>query len=230
MPAKIQTGEFQMFNSIFAGTVTVTNVLIMLLAAAVLGMLNSLVFSFKTVQSKSLAVMLALLPMVSAVIIFTVNDNLGVGVAVAGAFTLVRFRSVAGNGREMLAIFASMAIGMLLGMGYIAFAALVLVAIAVLFYTVTALKFGERHAVRTLKIQVPEDLDFEGMFDDLFDSYTSLHQLEKVRTANMGTVYELTYMIVLNDPANSKQFIDDIRVRNGNLNVSISSYGEHDTI
>lgn len=219
-----------MFNSIFAGTVTVTNVLIMLLAAAVLGMLNSLVFSFRTVQSKSLAVMLALLPMVSAVIIFTVNDNLGVGVAVAGAFTLVRFRSVAGNGREMLAIFASMAIGMLLGMGYIAFAALVLVAIAVLFYTVTSLKFGERHAVRTLKIQVPEDLDFEGMFDDVFSRYTSLHQLEKVRTANMGTVYELTYSITLNDPAEIKQFIDDIRVRNGNLNVSIGSYGEHDSI
>ena len=219
-----------MFNSIFAGTVTVTNVLIMLLAAAVLGMLNSLVFSFRTVQSKSLAVMLALLPMVSAVIIFAVNDNLGVGVAVAGAFTLVRFRSVAGNGREMLAIFASMAIGMLLGMGYIAFAALVLVAIALLFYTVTALKFGERQAVRTLKIQVPEDLDFEGMFDDVFSRYTSLHQLEKVRTANMGTMYELTYSITLNDPAEIKQFIDDIRVRNGNLNVSIGSYGEHDSI
>ncbi len=230
MPVMMRIGELQMFNSIFAGTVTVTNVLIMLLAAAVLGMLNSLVFSFRTVQSKSLAVMLALLPMVSAVIIFAVNDNLGVGVAVAGAFTLVRFRSVAGNGREMLAIFASMAIGMLLGMGYIAFAALVLVAIALLFYTVTALKFGERHAVRTLKIQVPEDLDFEGMFDDVFSRYTSLHQLEKVRTANMGTVYELTYSITLNDPAEIKQFIDDIRVRNGNLNVSIGSYGEHDSI
>ena len=230
MPVMIRIGELQMFNSIFASTVTVTNVLIMLLAAAVLGMLNSLVFSFRTVQSKSLAVMLALLPMVSAVIIFAVNDNLGVGVAVAGAFTLVRFRSVAGNGREMLAIFASRAIGMLLGMGYIAFAALVLVAIALLFYTVTALKFGERQAVRTLKIQVPEDLDFEGMFDDVFSRYTSLHQLEKVRTANMGTVYELTYSITLNDPAEIKQFIDDIRVRNGNLNVSIGSYGEHDSI
>ena len=219
-----------MLNSIFSGTVTVTNVLIMLIAAAVLGMLNSLVFAFRTVQSKSFAVMLALLPLVSAVIIFTVNDNLGVGVAVAGAFTLVRFRSVAGNGREMLAIFASMAIGMLLGMGYVAFAAMVLVAIAFLFFTITAIGFGERHAVRTLKVRVPEDLDYEGMFDDLFDKYTSLHQLEKVRTANMGTVYELTYSIALKDLSETKQFIDDIRVRNGNLNVSIGSYGEHESI
>ena len=230
MPDQIQTGDRQMLNSIFSGTVTVANILIMLAAAAVFGMINSLVFSFRTVQSKSFAVMLALLPIVSAVIIFTVNDNLGVGVAVAGAFTLVRFRSVAGNGREMLAIFASMAIGMLLGMGYIAFAAIVLVAIAVLYFTITALGFGERNAARTLRIQVPEDLDFEGMFDDLFDRYTSMHQLEKVRTANMGTLYELTYTVALRDLSQTKQFMDEIRVRNGNLNVSIGSYGEHESI
>lgn len=219
-----------MLNSIFSGGVTVVSVLIMLAAAAVLGVINSIVFSFRTVQSKSFAVMLALLPMVSAVIIFSVNDNLGVGVAVAGAFTLVRFRSVAGNGREMLAIFASMAIGMLLGMGYIAFAAMVLVAIAVLFFTVTALGFGDRHAVRTLRIQIPEDLDYEGMFDDLFEKYTSMHQLEKVRTVNMGTLYELTYSVALRDLSEIKQFMDAIRVRNGNLNVIIGSYGEHESI
>ena len=152
-------GGIRMFNSIFAGGATVISILIMLAAAAALGILNSLVFSFRTIQSKSFAVMLALLPIVSAVIIFTVNDNLGVGVAVAGAFTLVRFRSVAGNGREMLAIFASMAIGMLLGMGYIAFAVLVFASVAVLFLIVTITGLGERHEVRTLKIRIPEDLD-----------------------------------------------------------------------
>ena len=219
-----------MLNSIFTGTVTLTNVLIMLAAAAALGILNSLVFSFRTAQSRSLAVMLALLPMVSAVIIFTVNDNLGVGVAVAGAFTLVRFRSVAGNGREMLAIFASMAIGMLLGMGYIAFAVLVFLAVAALFLAVTALGFGERNSVRTLKIQVPEDLDVDGMFDDILDKYTAMHKLEKVRTANMGTLYELTFSVTLKDLSVVRQLMDEIRVRNGNLNVSISSYGERDSI
>lgn len=219
-----------MFNSIFSGGVTVVSILIMLVSAAALGVLNSLVFSFRTVQSKSFAVMLTLLPMVSAVIIFTVNDNLGVGVAVAGAFTLVRFRSVAGNGREMLAIFASMAIGMLLGMGYIAFAVVMFFAVAALFLIVTATSFGERHEARTLKIRVPEDLDYDGLFDDILDKFTSMHQLEKVRTANMGTVYELTYSVTMKDLARSKQMIDEIRVRNGNLNVSIGSYGEHESI
>ena len=219
-----------MFNSIFAENVTVVSILIMLVSAATLGILNSLVFSFRTVQSKSFAVMLTLLPMVSAVIIFTVNDNLGVGVAVAGAFTLVRFRSVAGNGREMLAIFASMAIGMLLGMGYIAFAVLVFFAIAVMFLVITATGFGERHEVRTLRIRVPEDLDYDGLFDDILDRYTSMRQLEKVRTANMGTGYELTYSVAMKDLTRSKQMIDEIRVRNGNLNVSIGSYGEHESI
>ena len=219
-----------MFNSIFAGGATVISILIMLAAAAALGILNSLVFSFRTIQSKSFAVMLALLPIVSAVIIFTVNDNLGVGVAVAGAFTLVRFRSVAGNGREMLAIFASMAIGMLLGMGYIAFAVLVFASVAVLFLIVTITGLGERHKVRTLKIRIPEDLDYDGLFDDVFDRYTTMHQLEKVRTVNMGTMYELTYSVSFRDLSKSKQMIDEIRVRNGNLNVSIGSYGEHESI
>lgn len=206
------------------------SILIMLASAAALGILNSLVFSFRTIQSKSFAVMLALLPIVSAVIIFTVNDNLGVGVAVAGAFTLVRFRSVAGNGREMLAIFASMAIGMLLGMGYIAFAVLVFASVAVLFLIVTVTGLGERHEVRTLKIRIPEDLDYDGLFDDVFDRYTTMHQLEKVRTVNMGTMYELTYSVSFRDLSKSKQMIDEIRVRNGNLNVSIGSYGEHESI
>ncbi len=219
-----------MFNSIFAGGATVISILIMLASAAALGILNSLVFSFRTIQSKSFAVMLALLPIVSAVIIFTVNDNLGVGVAVAGAFTLVRFRSVAGNGREMLAIFASMAIGMLLGMGYIAFAVLVFASVAVLFLIVTVTGLGERHEVRTLKIRIPEDLDYDGLFDDVFDRYTTMHQLEKVRTVNMGTMYELTYSVSFRDLSKSKQMIDEIRVRNGNLNVSIGSYGEHESI
>ena len=223
-------GGIRMFNSIFAGGATVISILIMLAAAAALGILNSLVFSFRTIQSKSFAVMLALLPIVSAVIIFTVNDNLGVGVAVAGAFTLVRFRSVAGNGREMLAIFASMAIGMLLGMGYIAFAVLVFASVAVLFLIVTITGLGERHEVRTLKIRIPEDLDYDGLFDDVFDRYTTMHQLEKVRTVNMGTMYELTYSVSFRDLSKSKQMIDEIRVRNGNLNVSIGSYGEHESI
>ena len=219
-----------MLNSIFSGSVTLSGILLMLGAAAALGVLNSLVFSYRTVQSRSLAVMLALLPMVSAVIIFAVNGNLGVGVAVAGAFTLVRFRSVAGNGREMLAIFASMAIGMLLGMGYVAFAAIVFAAVALMFLLVTSLRLGEMHSAKTLKIRVPEDLEFDGMFDDLMDRYTTFRETEKVRTVNMGTEYEITYLVRLRDDERTKEFLDAIRIRNGNLNVYLMSGSDHDTI
>ena len=219
-----------MFNSIFSGGVTVVSILIMLVSAAALGVLNSLVFSFRTVQSKSFAVMLTLLPMVSAVIIFTVNDNLGVGVAVAGAFTLVRFRSVAGPGREMLAIFASMAIGMLLGMGYVAFAAVVFAAVALMFLLVTALRLGELQTAKTLRVRIPEDLEYDGMFDDLLERYASHWETEKVRTANMGTEYEITWLVRLRDPERTKEFLDAIRVRNGNLGVYLMSGSDHDTI
>ena len=219
-----------MLNSIFTGSVTVLQILIMLGAAAVLGVLNSLVFSYRTMQSRSLAVMLALLPMVSAVIIFAVNGNLGIGVAVAGAFTLVRFRSVAGNGREMLAIFDSMAIGMLLGMGYVLFAALVFAAVAFMFLLVTTLRLGELHTARTLRVRVPEDLEYDGMFDDLLEEYTSHREIEKVRTVNMGTEYEISWLVRLREPEKTKEFLDAIRVRNGNRNVCLMSGSDHDTI
>ena len=219
-----------MLDTIFNGTMTMGNIMIMVAAAITLGILNSLVFSYKSFQSQSFSLTLALVPLISSVIIFMVNDHLGVGVAVAGAFTLVRFRSVAGNGREIIAIFASMALGLILGMGYISVACMIFVVLAVITLLLTASGFGSRHSARNLRIMIPEDLDYENVFDEVLKKYTSNYELERVRTRDMGTLYELTFRIVLKDPSLMKEFMDEVRIRNGNLNVIISTFDDHESL
>jgi hypothetical protein len=219
-----------MLDTIFAGDITLVSILIMLATAIVMGILNSLIFSYKSYQTRNFSMALALVPLISSVIIFIVNDHLGVGVAVAGAFTLVRFRSVAGNGREIIAIFASMALGLILGMGYIGIAIIVFIVLALLTIILTSVNFGAQDNARTLTITIPDYLDYEGIFDSILRKYTKHYSLEKVRTKNMGSLFELTYTVYLKDLKKTKQFLDDIRVRNENLNVTLSSFGEHDSL
>ena len=149
-----------MLDTIFAGDITLVSILIMLATAIVMGILNSLIFSYKSFQTRNFSMALALMPLISSVIIFIVNDHLGVGVAVAGAFTLVRFRSVAGNGREIIAIFASMALGLILGMGYIGIAVIVFIVLALLTIILTSVNFGAQDNARTLTITIPDYLDY----------------------------------------------------------------------
>lgn len=219
-----------MFNSIFSSDVTLVHIAIMLGTAVVLGLLNSLVFSYRSKNTKSFAQTLALLPLIASVIIFLVNDHLGVSVAVAGAFTLVRFRSVKGSGREMVAIFASMAIGMVLGMGYIAFAVMVFAVVAVVTLILNLTNFGATNRTKSIRITIPEDLDYEGIFDDIFKEYLTGMQLENVRTKNMGTLYELTYSGTFKQDNVPKAFIDAVRVRNGNLPVIVGEMPEEERI
>lgn len=219
-----------MLNSVFSGEITVAGICVMMGMAVVLGILTALVFSFRTFQSQSFFVTLILIPLVSSVIIFMVNDHLGVGVAVAGAFTLVRFRSIAGNGKELIAIFASMAEGLILGMGYVGMAVLLFVVVSVIILAISATGFGEKDLSRSLRIMIPEDLDYDDVFDEILKKYTKNYQLARVRTRNMGTLYELTYQISLREAGHTKAFIDELRTRNGNLNVILSTYTEHETI
>lgn len=219
-----------MLNSIFTATATMTEILIMLGTAIALGILNALAFSFRNRQSKSFSLALALLPMVSSIIIFLVNDHLGAGVAVAGAFTLVRFRSVAGTGRETVGIFASMALGLVLGMGYITLAVVIFVLVAAMTMILTGIGFGEKGMEKQVRITVPEDLDYDGLFDDLFDKYTAHRQLERVRTTHMGTLFELSYNVTFPSGNIPKAFIDEIRTRNGNLAVVVCSCGEMESL
>ena len=163
---------------------------------------------------------LAILPVIVQTVIMLVSGNIGAGVAVAGAFSLVRFRSAPGSAREIAAVFMVMAIGIATGMGYIVLACILFAVIALFQIALCSLNFGSAaDSERILKITIPEDLDYEGLFDDIFAEYTKSARLEKVKTSNLGTLYELRYLIDLKDNSVPKAFIDEIRTRNGNLNI-----------
>ena len=160
-----------------------------------------------------------------------VNGNIGAGLAVAGTFALVRFRSAQGTAREIVGLFLSMSIGLVCGMGYIYVAMLYFVIMAAFVLLLTLAKFGERNSgSRMLKITIPETLDYDGLFDDLFDKYTSYHELVRVKTTNMGTLYELSYLINLKSDSGTKAFMDDLRCRNGNLNIICGRETDKDSI
>ena len=210
---------------------TLSAFLMCIFAALILGVLTALVFSFRNRHSGSLILALAVLPPIVTMVIMMVNGNIGAGLAVAGTFSLVRFRSAPGTAREICGLFMSTAIGITCGMGFIGIAAVFFLVMAVFLIALSVFRFGETAASsRQLKITIPENLDYDGLFDDIFDKYTSNHQLVRVKTTNMGTLYELTYSINLKTPDVSKQFIDEIRCRNGNLNIICGRESDKDSI
>ena len=180
-----------MLDSILTSGLTLPTFLICTAASLILGLLTALVCMYRQRCSRGFAVTLAILPAMVQMVILLVNGNIGAGVAVAGAFSLVRFRSVPGTAREIGAIFLAMAIGLATGMGYVALATIFFVIVAAALLALTAMRFGDRSPrERLLKITIPEDLDYDGLFDDIFRQYTSSHALERVKTTNMGTLYE----------------------------------------
>ena len=171
-------------------------------------------------------VTLALLPAVVCVVILLVNGNVGTGVAVAGAFSLVRFRSVPGTAKEITTLFLAMGAGLIAGMGYLGYAVLFTVVMCAVFLLYNALDFGARRnaaSYKTLAVTIPEDLDYTGVFDDIFAEYTAAHDLVSVKTTNMGSMFRLTYQVTLRDAAREKEMLDKIRCRNGNLEILIST-------
>ena len=219
------------FSSIIENTITLRSFLICTAVSIVLGILTALVYMFKNRCSQSFAVTLAVLPTIVEVVIMLVNGNIGAGVAVAGAFSLVRFRSAPGTAKEIGTIFLAMAIGLATGMGYVTLAFVLFVIIAVCMLVLNAVNFGGREdSLRTLKITIPENLDYDGVFDDLFEKYTYKAELEKVKTSNMGTLFDLQYTIALKSAEMPKEFLDEIRTRNGNLNITCSKYSVKETL
>lgn len=207
-------------DSVINGVVTIPSFLICVLTALALGLLTALVFTAFSYHTGSLTISLALLPPVVAVVIMLVNGNVGAGLAVAGTFALVRFRSVPGTAREITGLFMSVSLGLACGMGYAGLAVLFFVIMGSAALILGKLRFGEgSRAVRQLKITIPENLDYETLFDDLFEKYTLSHELLRVKTSNMGTLYELCYEVRLKEAGISKAFLDEIRCRNGNLTV-----------
>lgn len=220
-----------MLNSILGTELTLTSFLICTGVSLLLGVGTALVAGYRSRSAQSLAVTLAILPAVVQAVIMLVNGSIGAGIAVAGAFSLVRFRSAPGTAREIAAIFLAMAIGLATGMGYVGLAALLFLILAGAMLALTALRFGQKEdAGRILKITIPEDLDYDGLFDDLFERYTTAHTLEKVKTINMGTLYELRYRITLRQEPVPKVFLDELRCRNGNLNITCCRVESHESL
>ncbi len=210
-----------MLDSIITGTeVTASAFFICTAVSLALGFGAAALSMYKSRSSRSFVLTLAMLPALVQVIIMMVNGNIGAGVAVAGAFGLIRFRSAAGSAREIGMVFLATAIGLATGMGYVAVAAAFFAVMAAFLLLLTATGFGAGAAdERELRITIPESLDYDGLFDDLFEKYTRFADLERVKTTNMGTLYELSYKIVLRDARGSKAFLDELRTRNGNLNI-----------
>ena len=222
----------QLFSSVLTQELTIKTFLICTAAALILGFLHAVVYMYGSDYSKGYVVTIALLPAIVASVIMMVNGSIGAGVAVAGAFSLVRFRSAPGTAKEICAVFLAMAIGLACGMGYPMFGALFAAVICGIEILYTKLGFGEKKSLelrRTLQITVPEDLNYTNEFDDLFMTYTTEHRLLRIKSVNLGSLNRLTYEIVLRDGLMEKDMIDDIRIRNGNLEITCSAVLEQMT-
>lgn len=209
-----------MFTTVLGDAFTVGGALLCVAVSLALGLLCAFCYMRGATYTKSFVVTLTLLPLLVQVVMMMVNGNLGTGVAVMGAFSLIRFRSVPGSSREILAIFLSMAVGIACGMGYLTFAATVAVIACAAMLLLGVSRFGETPpADKHLRVTIPENLDYTSIFDDLFAEYTKKSELVSVKTTNLGSMYELKYDITLKDLRKEKEFIDQLRCRNGNLTI-----------
>ena len=215
-----------LFYDIF--TDTAVDPAMMLLAIGVsllLGLVVAKVYQFKTVYRKSFVMSLALLPTLIAIVIFLVNGSLGAGVAVMGAFSLIRFRSAPGGAKELVSIFLVMTIGIAIGMGYLVFATVFTLIMSLVMLLLEVVNFGQmKHSMRQLTVVIPESLDYESIFDDIFSKAANHIELANVKTSDMGSLFKIKYIIQLNGRMTEKEFIDALRTRNGNLEIAISRY------
>ena len=214
----------KLFASVFSdGTTSVGNFFLVLAVAFASGILFAFMCRFREKTSKSFSVSTAILPATVATVIMLVNGNIGAGVAVAGAFSLVRFRSAAGTAKEICVIFIAMAAGLAFGMGYLAYGIVFLLVAGGLLMAFSATKIWESKPTpkeKKLVITIPEGLDYTAVFDDLMSEYTEKSELVKVKSVNMGSMFRLTYLVTLKDAAKEKAFLDDLRCRNGTLEIS----------
>jgi len=222
MPDSIFRG---LFDTDMTSVIGVGNFLLCVGCALLLGLMIAFAYMYRTRYTKSFVVTLALLPAVVCVVIMMVNGNVGTGVAVAGAFSLVRFRSVPGTAKEIGMLFLAMGTGLIAGMGYLGYAALFALLLCAVSMLYSRLDFGaKKNAARykTIQVTIPENLDYSGVFEEVFDQYATGCELMQVKTTNMGSMFRLTYNITLRDPAFEKEMIDQLRCRNGNLEITVS--------
>lgn len=203
-----------------AGELTTQGAFISIAASVVCGLIIAFLYMYKSEYSRNFAVSLVILPALVAVVITVVNGNLGAAVSVMGAFSLVRFRSAPGSSKDITAIFFAMAAGLANGMGYVVYSAAIVLMVGAVYLILVSTGFGKKgEQLRHLKVLVPESLDYTEIFDDIFDKYVNKAELAKVKTTDLGSIFELNYDIEMKDKAKEKDFIDELRTRNGNLTI-----------
>lgn len=215
-----------MFNSIFDSTTTglsITTGLICAAVALVLGIVIAITHMKTSQTTKGFLTTLATLPLLVMAVMIMINGNLGTSIAILGAFSLIRFRSIQGQAKDLLSVFFAMMVGLACGMGHILFAVVITViaVVAILIFSYTHFLEPNKKQ-RVLKIVVPEDLDYEEVFDEIFQKYTSRAELTRMKTMNMGSLYKLTYDITMKGGVKEKEFLDEIRIKNCNLKVLLS--------
>lgn len=218
----------KLFNSIFQNesqsTLSVYKFLFCLLVSLIIGVSYFFSYNFKNKNNKTMSLSLFILPSVVSVIIMMVNGNLGIGVAIAGAFSLVRFRTVGGSAYDISVIFMAMTSGLIVGVGYLAYGVLFTIIMDLLIIMVNFYNFRKKKQTleRIIKITIPEDLNYPDIFQDTFEKSLEKFELQQVKTLNLGSLMRLTYLVTLKKDSNEKELIDEIRIKNGNLEVVIS--------
>ena len=218
-----------MFDSIYSSTVTPSQFFIMTAVALITGFLYAWIMSYRIRSTKRFFIVTALIPFVVAAVITFVNGNIGAGVAIGGAFSLIRFRSAQGSADEIAAILVAMGSGIAFGMGYIGYGVVILVALAVLFLLLSFVPLFEHKGIaadQLLRITIPESLEYNGTFDEIFAHYLKKIENAGVKTTGMGSMFRLSYKVQLKNPAAEKAFIDELRTKNGNLEVALLPYTE----
>ena len=214
-----------MLDSIFSNvtsSVDLTQIILVILTSIILGLILAFTHKATTKSNKNFLITIAVLPLLISIVIIMVNGNLGTSVAVLGAFSLVRFRSLPGNSKEILSVFFAMTVGLVVGMGNLIFAGLITIIGSILLIGLNKLKVFDNSINKLLKITIPENLDYTEVFDEVFKEYAKKAELIQVKTTNMGSMFDLTYNITLNDNIDEKKFIDDLRVKNGNLKIILT--------
>ena len=218
-----------MFDSIYTSSVTAGQFFLMAAVSIVAGFLYSWIISFRMRSTKRFYIVAALLPFIVSAVITFVNGNIGAGVAIGGAFGLIRFRSAQGSADEIVAILMAMGAGIAFGMGYLAYGVIILLGLALLFIIVSFIPVFDHKKAGSemlLRITVPESLEYNGMFDEIFSHYLKSIENAGVKTTGMGSMFRLSYKVVMKDPGEEKAFIDELRTKNGNLEIALLPYTE----
>lgn len=210
---------------------TITNLLACSTVSIILGIIISLVHRYTTKYTKNFLVTLAVLPILVQSIILMVNGNLGTSIAIFGAFSLVRFRSLPGTSKEILSVLFAMTIGLATGMGQLLYAGIVTVLVSIIIIILNKISYGnKKKETKILKITIPDNIDYTNVFDEVFSEYLTSHTLDKVKTVNLGSLFEISYTITLKHNINEKEFIDNLRLRNGNLKIILTNQLETENL